>query len=221
MNEHKITAQGGIDHRRRRWKFTAGGRRQTALRPLFALIALITAALSLQGCAGVFVAGAATGASVAGDRRNAETMLEDQAIELKATNRIFADDELKHNTHINVTSVNHVVLLTGEAATKDLRKRIVHVVKGIEGIRHVHNEIAIAQPSSLASRSKDAWITTKAKSILLGSKGISGLRTKVVTERGNVYLMGLATREEGRNAAAAVKDLDGVEKVVKVFEYID
>ncbi|HKJ23165.1 MAG TPA: BON domain-containing protein [Gammaproteobacteria bacterium] len=182
---------------------------------------LITAAiaLSLQGCAGLFVAGAATGASVAADRRSTETVYEDQVIEVKATNHLYGDQDLKEDTHIGVTSINHNVLLTGEAKTEALRKRVVAMVKGIKGVRYVIDEIAIAEPASLGSRTHDTWITAKVKSELLGDAGLGGLRIKVVTERSIVYLMGLVTRKEGQEAADVAKQVSGVNQVVKVFEY--
>ncbi len=176
-------------------------------------------ALSLQGCAGLFVAGAATGASVAADRRSTETVYEDQVIEVKATNHLYGDQDLKEDTHIGVTSINHNVLLTGEAKTEALRKRVVAMVKGIKGVRYVVDEIAIAEPASLGSRTHDTWITAKVKSELLGDAGLGGLRIKVVTERSIVYLMGLVTRKEGQEAADVAKQVSGVNQVVKVFEY--
>lgn len=175
----------------------------------------------LEGCAGIVVAGAATGATVAEERRSTETLYEDQLIEIKASNLIFGDDQLKENTHIGVTSIDHNVLLTGEAKDEAMHKRVVALVKGIKGVRHVVDEIAVADPASLGSRTQDAWITTKVKGELLGADGLGGLRIKVVTERGNVYLMGLVTRREGRAAADVAKSVSGVRQVVKVFEYVD
>jgi len=180
---------------------------------------LAAAALGLQGCAGLFVAGAATGASVVADPRSTRTLYEDQVIEVKATNRLYGDKTLKEQTHIGVTSINHNVLLTGEARTEALRKRVVAMVKGIEGVHYVVDEIAVAEPPSLGSRTHDTWITAKVKSELLGDSGLAGLRVKVVTERSIVYLMGMVTRKEGREAADVAKRVGGVKQVVKVFEY--
>lgn len=180
---------------------------------------LAAAALGLQGCAGLFVAGAATGASVAADPRSTKTLYEDQVIEVKATNRLYGDKTLKEQTHIGVTSIDHNVLLTGEARTEALRTRVASMVKGIEGVHYVVDEIAVAEPASLGSRTHDTWITAKVKSELLGDSGLAGLRVKVVTERSIVYLMGLVTRKEGREAADVAKRVGGVKQVVKVFEY--
>ncbi len=174
----------------------------------------------LNACAPVIVAGAATGASVANDRRTAGTVLEDQSIELKASNAIQSDETLSKAVHVSVTSFNDIVLLTGQAPTQTLRERIVDHVRGIEKIRRIHNEITIEEPTSFKTRSNDTWITTKAKSTLLGAKGLEATHIKVVTENGVVYLMGLVTRQEGDTAAKTVQQVTGVQRVVKVFEYI-
>lgn len=188
----------------------------------WALCLTVTAtALALQGCAGLLVAGAATGASVTAERRSPETLYEDQLIEVKATNHLYGDKEFKENTHIGVTSIDHNVLLTGEAETDALRKRVVAMVKAIKGVRYVIDEIAVAEPASLGSRTHDTWITAKVKSELLGDSGLAGLRVKVVTERSVVYLMGMVTRREGQQAADVAKQVGGVKEVVKVFQYTD
>jgi osmotically-inducible protein OsmY len=174
----------------------------------------------LNACAPVIVAGAATGASVANDRRTAGTVLEDQTIEVKASNAIQSDEALSKAVHVSVTSFNNIVLLTGQAPTRELRDRVVNHVRDIEKIRRIHNEISIEEPTSFKTRSNDTWITTKAKSTLLGAKGLEATHIKVVTENGVVYLMGLVTRQEGDTAAKTVQQVTGVRRVVKVFEYI-
>lgn len=179
------------------------------------------ALLSLQGCAPVIVAGAATGASVANDRRTAGTVLEDQSIELKASGAIRSDDALSKSVHVSVTSFNNIVLLTGQAPTRALRDRVLNHIHDIEKIRRIHNEISIAEPTAFKIRSNDTWITTKAKSTLLGAKGLEATHVKVVTENGVVYLMGLVTHKDGDTAAKTVQQVKGVQRVVKVFEYLD
>lgn len=177
--------------------------------------------LSLNGCAPVIVAGAATGASVANDRRTAGTVLEDQSIELKAASAIQGDESLAKSVHVSVTSFNNIVLLTGQAPTRALRNRVLNHINDIEKVRRIHNEIAIEEPTSFKTRSSDTWITTKTKSTLLGAKGLEATHVKVVTENGVVYLMGLVTHEQGNTAAKTVQQVSGVQRVVKVFEYID
>ena len=184
------------------------------------LTALILLATSLQGCAGLFVAGAATGATVAAERRDTDTLIKDQAIEIEASNKLFDNARVKDGTHINVTCINGNVLLTGEARTEELHQTALDLVKDVDGVRHIADEIAIMEPTSLGSRSQDTWITTKVKAELLNHYGFSGLRVKVITERATVYLMGLVTREEAQRATDVAKQVDGVQEVVKVFEYL-
>jgi osmotically-inducible protein OsmY len=180
------------------------------------LVTLIGAAL--QGCAGVFVAGAATGATVAEERRDTNTLVKDQAIEIEASNKIFDNDRLKEGTHINVTCINGTVLLTGEARTEELHQTALDLIKDVDGIRRLVDEIAIQEPSSLSSRSQDSWITTKVKAQLLNHYGLDGLHVKVVTERATVFLMGLVTPQEAQRATDIAAQTDGVNAVVKVFE---
>lgn len=182
---------------------------------------LFLAVLILQGCAAVAVTGVAAGTSVAADQRTTGTVIEDQSIELKAGRAFSADKELDEKAHINTTSYNTVVLLTGEAPTEELRQRAVDLARNIPRVSHVHNEITIAAPSSLMSRSSDTVITSKVKTRLLADKEVSGLNTKVVTERGVVYLMGLSSRSQADRATELARTTGGVQKVVKLFQYTD
>ncbi len=182
---------------------------------------LLSLVLVLQGCAAAVVAGAATGAAVAHDRRTMGSIVDDEAVEIKASAAILADNQLKDQAHINVTSMNGVVLLSGEAASAELRDRVLSQVRPIPSIRRIHNEIRIAPPSSLNNRSLDTWYTTKVKSRLLFTKELDGSRVKVVTENATVYLMGLVTEREGEIAANSTAQVGGIGGVVKLFEYID
>ena len=185
------------------------------------MIFIVCSAVSVQSCAPVIVAGAATGASVANDRRTAGTVLEDQSIELKAANAIQADSALSKSVHVSVTSFNNIVLVTGQAPTRELRDRVLQHIHDIEKIRRIHNEISIDEPTTFKIRSNDTWITTKTKSTLLGAKGLGATHVKVITEGGVVYLMGLVTHKDGDTAAKTVQQVTGVQRVVKVFEYLD
>jgi len=175
----------------------------------------------LQGCAAVIGAGAATGAAVATDRRTLGTMLDDQIIEFKVLDVVRLDDELWQQTHLNATSLNNIVLLTGEAPTDELRSRVEALVQQIPKVRRVHNEMVIAAPSSMLSRSSDSWITSKVKTNLISASVEEASRVKVVTENGSVYLMGLVTQREAENATELSRGVSGVQRVVKVFEYLD
>jgi len=177
--------------------------------------------LLLQGCAPVAVVGVAAGASAVHDRRTFGALIDDQNIELKAAANINNDPTIKDQVHINVVSMNGIVLLTGEAATLEARDQVLTLVRSVQGVRRITNEMRITAPSSFGSRSLDALITSAIKSRMLVSPDFDPTRIKVVTENSVVYLMGLVTHAEGDQAVALTTHIDGVTGVVKVFEYID
>ncbi len=186
------------------------------------LVSLIP--LMLSGCAAAVIgAGAAAGttAAVAHDRRTAGTFIEDQNIELKAAKSFYSDKEINDSSHLNVTSYNLVVLITGETPSEDIRNRIVNIVREIPKVTHVYDELTIAAPSSWTSRTSDSLITSKVKTKLLTLDNFDGTRVKVVTEKGVVYLMGLLTRAESDVATKVAQETGGVQKVVKLFQYVD
>ncbi len=191
------------------------------LKNIFQKYTFLLSLLFLQGCAVVAVTGIATGTSVAIDKRTTGTVIEDQSIELKATQALYADKELNEKTHFNFTSYNTYVLITGEAPDEELRQRTVEMVRNVEKVTHVYNEITIAAPSSLISRSSDSLITSKVKTKLLTSKEVKGLEVKVVTEKGVVYLMGLSARAQADRATEIARQTGGVQKVVKLFQFVD
>ncbi len=175
----------------------------------------------LFGCAAVAVGGGAVAASTAIDRRTTGTQIEDQTIEVKAVRTINQDAELKEQAHLNITSYNTVVLVTGETPTEAMRQRAIELVTAVDKVSHVYNEISIAAPSSLVSRSSDSLITSKVKTKMITDKELDGLHVKVVTEKGVVYLMGLVTRQEAELATSIARQTGGVQKVVKLFQYTD
>jgi osmotically-inducible protein OsmY len=174
----------------------------------------------LQGCVGVIAAGGA-GAAMAADRRSTGTIVDDEAIELKATNAIFAQDDLGKEAHINITCYDYVVLLTGETPTSDMRDRAVNIARHIDKVRKVYNQIVVAQPTTVKSRGKDAWITTQIKAKLLANKQVSAANVKVVTEDRTVYLLGKVSHAEAKAATEVARFVDGVGRVVVLFEYLD
>ncbi len=175
----------------------------------------------LHGCAAAVVTTGATGAAVAYDRRTTGTFIEDQSIELKANQALYEDAEIRDNAHINVTSYNLVVLITGEAPTEEIIQKVTNIVKNIPKVTHVYNEITLAAPSALSSRTSDSLVTAKVKTNLLTNKDTDGLRVKVVTEKGVVFLMGLLTREESDLVTEVARKTGGVQKVVKLFQYVN
>jgi osmotically-inducible protein OsmY len=184
------------------------------------LAAVCAAALLVSGCVPLVVAGAAGGAAlVATDRRSAGTQLDDEAIELKISNNIGAG--FGDRVHVNATSYNGRVLLTGEVPTADLRDQIVQIVRTTAKVRRVVDELAVMPVSSIGTRTNDSYITSKVKARFVEANSFPANRVKVVTEREVVYLMGLVTHAEGDAAAQIAATTSGVVRVVKLFEYID
>jgi osmotically-inducible protein OsmY len=182
--------------------------------------AVLCAALlsQLGGCVAVVAAGA-VGTAVAGaDRRTLGTQTEDEGIELKAAARL--PGVVGDAGHVNVTSYDRKVLVTGEVRDEAMKRAVENEIRGIANVEAVMNELEVAGPSSYTSRSSDALITSKVKISLADKKTVSATSFKVVTERGTVYLMGMVTQREGNIAANIAQGVSGVMKVVKMFEYI-
>lgn len=188
------------------------------LLPTLALLALLLSLLS--GCAPVMVAGGvAGGALLVSDRRTSGAYIEDQGLETRISNRISA--RFGQSTHVNVTSFNRQVLLTGEVPDERTRAEIVDLAQRAENVRTVFNETRIAPVSGLAMRSQDSWITSQAKAQMLNSPDFAPSHVKIVTEDGVIHLLGLVKRKEGDAAAAIAARVKGARKVVTVFEYVD
>jgi len=183
------------------------------------LIVFIAALAS--GCAGVLVGGAATGAVVAHDERTTGTFIEDQSIELKSIEAIRGNAELKQQTHISVTSYNQVVLVTGQAPNNELRQAVILLISQVDKVRHVYDEVELAAPNSMTTRTSDSLVTGKVKTKLFTLRHVDATKVKVVTENGVVFLMGILNRADGDAAANAASYVGGVKKVVKLFEYKD
>lgn len=184
-----------------------------------ALLALALAgACTLSGCA-LLIGGAAVGSAlVATDRRTSGAQVEDEGIELKAGARARA--ATADQGHIDVTSYNRLVLLTGEVPSEADRVAAEQAVRQVENVRAIDNELAVLGNSSLTSRSNDALLTTKVKATLVDAKDLQSNAFKVVTERGTVYLMGIVTEREADRAANLTAGISGVQKVVRVFEIV-
>ena len=188
--------------------------------PLLNLI-ILSLAIPLGGCAAAVGTGLAAGATALYDRRTTGTFVDDELIELKSIDALSQDSEVWDQSHINVTSFNNIVLLTGETPSESLRQRAAEAVSKLNKVRKVHNEIVVAAPSSMLSRSSDTWITGKVKTLLLKHQHLDAARVKVVSENGIVYLMGLVTQTEADTATEIARKVQGVQRVVKVFEYVD
>jgi osmotically-inducible protein OsmY len=182
------------------------------------LIAAALAAATLSGCAALLVGGAVGTAAVVTDRRTAGTLLEDQNIELKSLTRIR--ESVGERGHINVTSYNRQVLLSGEVPNDADRGAVEQAIGRIEGVRTTVNELAVMGSSSLTARSNDAIVTSKVKASFIDAKDLQANAVKVVTERGVVYLMGRVTEREANRATEIARGVSGVQKVVRLFEIL-
>jgi osmotically-inducible protein OsmY len=182
------------------------------------LLGLMT---QLFACAAVVVGGAAATGTAVVDRRTTGTLVEDQTIEIKAGQAIRTDVELNEQAHMNITSYNTVVLITGETPTDAMRQRTMQLVKAVDKVTHVYNELTIAAPSSVVSRSSDSYITAKVKTQMFADDEINGILIKVVTEKGVVYLMGIVSHAEAEKGTEIARQTGGVQKVVKLFQYTD
>jgi osmotically-inducible protein OsmY len=182
------------------------------------MTAALALVMGLGACAPLMVGGFVSGAMVASDRRTSGTQLEDEGIELRSANRIR--EMVGNRVHVNVTSYNRQVLLTGEVPNDRDRQYLAKLISEVDNVRSVVNELAVMPASSLADRSTDALVTGKIKASMLDSKDIFANAYKVVTERGNVYLMGRVTQREANRATEVARTVGGVKKVVRVFEII-
>ena len=179
---------------------------------------LATSLVGMSGCAPLIVGGAVMTGVVATDRRTAGAQVEDEAIELKVASAVRK--ELGERVHLNVTSFNRKVLLTGEARSQADKDRAEKLAQSQENVQSIVNDLAVAPPSSLTQRSKDVVITSQAKAAFIDAKDLQVNAIKVVTERGAVYLMGRVTAREAKRASDIVRGISGVTKVVRVFDEI-
>ncbi|MDR7093438.1 BON domain-containing protein [Hydrogenophaga laconesensis] len=196
-------------------------RKTTASLQRIAAATLAVAALgaTLSACAPLVVGGAAVTALVAVDRRTSGAQLDDQGIELRASNRL--KDELGDaHARYAISSYNRRVLLTGEASSEAVKTKITQIVSGVENVREVINELGVTSSPSLKERASDTLITGRVKASLVDAKDLSASAFKVVTERGTVYLMGRVTQREADRATDIARNTQSVARVVRVFEII-
>jgi osmotically-inducible protein OsmY len=187
------------------------------------MMVIVTCVFFVSGCATAIVGGAAaTGtASVAYDKRTTGTIIEDQAIERRIRDAI---DEYEHinldaKSHIVIVSYDENVLLVGQVASQAAKDKIGELAKNAEKVQKVNNELEVGEPTSLVTRSHDAWITTKIKSSS-GFNDVNPVHTKVVTENSVVYLMGIVSHDQADKLTELARTTTGVTRVVRVFEYI-
>ena len=181
--------------------------------------ALALMAAQLAGCGPLLIGGAMVGGTmVVSDRRTTGTQVEDQSIEVKAANRV--KEAMGDRAHVNVTSYNRTVLITGEAVNEADKAAIEQAVQRVENVRSTVNELAVTIPSAMSTRSNDALLTGKVKATFIDAKDLQVNAFKVVTERGNVYLMGRVTEREATRATVLARTVSGVQKLVRVFDIV-
>lgn len=193
--------------------------KRASIRNSILAMTLALAAAALPGCVPVMATGAGVGVLMAEDRRTPGTYLLDEEIELKTAST------LRHaalsGAHVNATSYNRRVLLTGEIPNEDIRAKITALVKELPNVKTVLNETVVEGSSTLLGRTNDFYITTKVKGRLLDDKRFNGNHVKVITEASTVFLMGILKRQEAAAVAEVAAKTSGVGRVVKAFEYLD
>jgi osmotically-inducible protein OsmY len=188
------------------------------LKPTRSIGLAVLVSLGLSACAPIMIAGFAGSAMVASDRRTSGAQLEDETIEFRGSARIR--DALGERAHVNITSYNRQVLLSGEVATERDKQIVESLLEKLENVKTVVNELSIMQPTSLSSRSNDLLLTAKVKAALVDSRDLFANAFKIVTERGTVYVMGRITQREATSATNVIRNVNGVNKVVRLFEII-
>lgn len=192
---------------------------KSSLRSSSLVLALALAGLSqLSGCVALIGGAAVGGTLMYTDRRTSGTQIEDESIELKGGRR--ASEVLGDKGHVNVTSYNRLLLVTGEVPEEADKEAVGKSLAGIDNVARVQNELEVGFTSSITSRSNDAILTSKVKASFIDAKDLQSNAIKVLTERGNVYLMGLVTQREADRASDVARGVSGVKKVVRVFQIL-
>ncbi len=184
------------------------------------LVALLTLISLLQGCAAAAVVAITTGATMATDRRSIGNQIDDQNIELEAYNEITKNKSLNDNTNLHVISLNGSVLIIGQAPNTYLRDQAIKIIDAINGVVKIHNQIRIGNVTSITTQTNDIWLTSKVKTALFSSDQVNGKNIKVITENAEVFLMGLVSKQEADSAIEVTRNISGVNRVFKAFEYL-
>lgn len=184
---------------------------------VFSAIAMVLAALMLQGCVAAVIGSAAVATKTATDPRTVGTQVDDGTLELRVSNALSKDQQIKNDAHVVPTAYQGKVLLTGQAPTADIASRAKQIAVGVDGATEVYNEIRTGSKASFGTASSDTWITTKVRSNLLSSDRVKSSNVKVTTENGEVFLLGLVTNEEAKAAADIASRVSGVQHVTTAF----
>ncbi|MFL7048283.1 BON domain-containing protein [Vibrio cyclitrophicus] len=185
---------------------------------LFKLISVSLLTLSLSGCAGIFIAGAATTANLVTDTRTTKEIWNDNNIEFEVA-AITNKQPFRGNVRVTASSYRGSVVLMGQAMTDSERRAFENQAKDVTGVKSIHNQVRVKELLSVSAISKDSWITTKVKSALLANAELNGIKVKVITEDSEVFLLGLVSREHADIATEVARNISGVKQVIRAFEY--
>ena len=187
---------------------------------VFKLITVAFFIATLSGCAGLFVAGAATTVQIVTDPRTTQEIWEDSNIELEVAG-IGNKAPFTKDTRVSSNSYNGTVVLMGQASTDQLRREFESRVRELKGVKQVHNQIRVKPPLSISEISSDSWITTKVKSSLLADKELNGVKIKVITEDKEVFLLGYVSDQHADIAVEIARNISGVKQVIRAFHSED
>ena len=182
---------------------------------------ILGTSIILQGCAAAVVGGAAAGAKVATDPRTMGTQIDDETLELKVGHALDKDAQIKSEGRVNAVSYSGRVLLIGQVPNGTVKETATSLAKGVEGVNDVYNELRVGPKITFGQITKDSWITTQIKSKLFVGDNVKATDVKVITENGEVFLLGNVTQSQGDSAAEIASKVSGVQKVVKVFKYLN
>ena len=191
--------------------------------PLKKRVLVLGSAMLLQGCVAAAIGGAAVAGAtkVATDPRSMGTQLDDETLESRVNSAIKKDQQIKSEARISVTAYSGRVLLTGQVPNENLREVASSLAKGVQNVNDVYNEVRVGPKVDFAQISKDSWITSQIKSKMLVDSKVKTSDVKVVTENNEVFLMGNVTQDQGNAAAEIARNVAGVTKVIKVFNYLN
>ncbi|OOF36076.1 division/outer membrane stress-associated lipid-binding lipoprotein [Rodentibacter heidelbergensis] len=191
------------------------------LTPFKKLALILTASILLQGCVAAVLGGAAAGTKVATDPRTIGTQVDDETLEFKVENALDKDEQINSEARVNAVSYSARVLLIGQVPSESTKSTATELAKGVEGVSDVYNELRIGPKITIGQISKDSWITTQVKSKMLVDDRVKSTDVKVITENSEVFLLGNVTQAQADAAAEIASKVSGVQKVVKVFKYLN
>ncbi|MEX4157764.1 divisome-associated lipoprotein YraP [Haemophilus influenzae] len=191
------------------------------LSPLKKLAIVFGTTIFLQGCVAAVIGGGAVAAKVATDPRTTGSQIDDETLEFKVENAVEKDAQIKSEGRVNAVSYNGRVLLIGQVPNSAVKETSSDLAKGVEGVNEVYNELTVGPKISFAQISKDSWITTQVKSKMFVDGRVKATDVKVISENGEVFLLGNVTQSQANAAADIASKISGVKKVIKVFKYLD